>query len=60
MDTIRGKIYALHSELSEALFSSKKAEEDSEEKSGRAKELEVKQRELMKGIANKGEILWSF
>ena len=53
MDTIRGKIYALHSELSEALFSATRAEEKSTSKSALAKELEVKQRDLMKAIANK-------
>ena len=55
MDTIRGKIYALHSELSEALFSSKKAEEESEVNTQKAKELEVQLRTLHKNIANKGK-----
>ena len=55
MDTIRCKIYTLHQELSEALFSSKKAEEESEVTSSAAKELELTQRNLMKAIANKGK-----
>ena len=53
MNTIRTKIYALHAELSEALFSASKAQEASEQMTDSAKELEIKQRELLKKIGNK-------
>ena len=53
MNTIRTKIYALHAELSEALFSASKAQESSEKLTDAAKDLELKQRELMKKIGNK-------
>lgn len=53
MDTIRSKIYALHSELSEALFKATRAEQTSSLSTEEAKQLEVKQRDLLKKIANK-------
>ena len=48
METIKKKIFLLHSELSDALSSAGKAEEKSTELTGRAKEMEIKQRDLMK------------
>lgn len=53
METIRSKIYLLHNELSQALFSASSAEEKSSKTTSLAKELEIKQRDLMKKIANK-------
>eukprot|EP00095_Tigriopus_kingsejongensis_P009996 maker-scaffold368_size193847-snap-gene-0.31 protein:Tk09996 transcript:maker-scaffold368_size193847-snap-gene-0.31-mRNA-1 annotation:"tropomyosin- isoforms 33 34" len=53
MDTIRSKIYLLHNELSQALFSASRAEDTSSTTVSLAKGLEVKQRDLMKSIANK-------
>ncbi len=53
METIKRKIFLLHSELSDALFSASRAEEESQSKTKEAKDLEVRERDLMKAIASK-------
>ena len=53
METIKKKIFGLHHELADALSMANKAQETSEANTTLAKELEVKQRDLMKAIANK-------
>ncbi len=53
METIKKKILLLHSDLSDALFSAGRAQEQSEAKTKEAKDLEVRERDLMKAIATK-------
>jgi hypothetical protein len=53
METIKKKILALHSDLAEAITSAASASDRSDELTTKAKELEIKQRDLMKTIANK-------